>query len=128
MKKRFKKTRSGYKIDKIIVRIYLASIIFLAIIAWSSVGFATNMFYISCPDYGNICLNPVYEADHFSVPKEISDMEYLSPGFEYGIRPPFILNGFGGIAAAMLLLAVLINHLLHNKKKKNQEDVINWQK
>jgi hypothetical protein len=89
---------------------------------------STHIF-LSCPNTSSQtpCENPLYK--NFVCYKNfepfLCEQEFFQPGFEYGVKPPFIINNFKDIAIFYVFLLFFFNHLIFNSKfsfKKLQKE------
>lgn len=123
---RWKKTKTGYVLDKLIFNITLFSIILYILFIAASMGFDfSQKIYVSCPQE-TPCANPFnppegtpHLADRFQkkCTHDWCDWEQLPPGFEFGEKPSKVFSTAWIIVFVLLALAFTANHLLYNKGK-----------
>lgn len=113
MKKNLTVWKNGYKFNKNIFRISLLIMVLLFILAWINEGgnIMEKKVYMSCPEKGSKCYNPLYK----TCQESYCEQEYLMPGDEIGSKPKFLYNNFLAITIIVLIISFIINHYRHNK-------------
>jgi len=124
-KKRFK-VFYKYNFDKYIFRLcfLLLAVIVLGVLISMKGNYKNDNFFYSCGDMP--CANPFYcdEEDFIcksslkkaTIPEGFPTQRHFPPGFEWGKRPPFVVDNFSFIVFIVLLFGFLINHYAHNKR------------
>jgi len=119
-KEKIKIFKNGYKAEKKIFRIAILFMICLFFLSWflQGGGLFEQQVYISCPDYGIRCDNPLYGHCEKKAFEPYCHREYFLPGEEVGKKPNFIISNGVWLFPLIFVIAFLINHFKHNKNYK----------
>jgi hypothetical protein len=115
--------------------VFLMSVVVLLLIALITLGLSgfdkTEKIYIACGNDQVQCDNPLYKnwaycGKSIDANSQICSQEFLPGGFEYGQKPPLVVQYFASIAIALLFLAFLVNHFAFNRHlgKKDFKEVM----
>jgi hypothetical protein len=123
-----------YKFNPLIFLLAISFLLLLALSFILTLGFdLNNNFYVKCDNpgksnangwtIGGKCENPYYNnpsvcnEKYLDPTSYLCTTEYLNDGYEYGKKPPIILNYWSFIVIGVLMLAFIINHYKHNTKR-----------
>jgi len=109
-------TKNGYKFNKILFYVMMFCILGLFLIAGFSNDWSLEeQFYLSCPDnYEGLCSNPIYG----TCDDPVCSLEFVSPGYEYGVKPSGFIVNFNFIVVGVVLFFILLNHFWFNRDYK----------
>lgn len=116
-KGRYLRTKSGYVIDRHIIRYYIAFFILSSLLLLFTMGGLKLYAYAYCPVDAppTGCENALYGYKYFGFAcKEPACLkETLAPGEELGSKPPS-LWGFYFFQLLLFICAIIINHMINN--------------